>query len=219
MPVEIKSIKTLLGDRILIRPFARPEKRRGLYVPTKTETVKQTDVWWGTVEALGRDARFPDAYGIQIGDVVAVESLGRQCETLNGVDGEEHCWVAEEFLAAKSLGRFESFHAGEKWVKDEYGIIPLGQYVLVRPAPEEESRGGIVIPHSSREQQKEGDVLAVSVGELLGGNVVPLHVEVGSRVLYGRYSGCWLKADEDVLLMKQENVISVMEPVKAGVPA
>ncbi len=186
-------------------------------MPSRAEAVKQTDVWWGTVEALGRDARYPDAYGIKVGDVVAIESIGRQCETLNGDDNEEHCWVAEEFLAARSTGRYESFHAGEKWRRQDYGIVPLGAYVIVRPQAEEEVRGGLHIPHSSREAQKVGDVVAVSAGELVGDTLHPLHVEADSRILYGRYSGCWVKADEEVLLMKQENIIAMMEPVKAEV--
>ncbi len=215
MPIDLKSLVTLLGDRILIRPFTRPERRGGLYLARTPEKVQQTDVWWGTIESLGRDARYPDAYGLKVGDVVAIEALGRQCETLNGEDGEEHCWVAEEFLAARSTGRYESFHASEKWRRLDYGIVPLGQYVLVRPDAEEEKRGGVFIPHSSREAQKQGEVLAVSPGEVLGDILAPLHVEAGSRVLYGRYSGAWLKADEEVLLMKQENVIGVMAAVKA----
>lgn len=215
MPLALNVIKQLLGDRLLVRPFARSERKRGLYIPFSRETVKQTDVWWGTIEALGRDARYPDAYGLAIGDVVAIESLGRQCETLKDEDGEEHCWVAEEFLAAKSTGRYEAFHESSVWRRQDYGVVPLGAYVLVRPDAEEEQRGSIHIPHDAREQQKQGTVLAVSPGEVLGDVVQPLHVEAETRVLYGRYSGAWLKADEDVLLMKQENVIAVLQDVPA----
>lgn len=217
MPIDLSAIRTLLGDRVLVRPFLRPERRKGLYVPVRAEAVKQTDVWWGTIEALGRDAKYPDAYGLKVGDVVAIEALGRQCETLAGADGEEHCWVAEEFLAARDTGRFAAFHAGETWRRADYGVVPLGAYVLVRPEPEEETRGGLHIPHNAREAQKVGAVLAVSAGEVLGDALQPLHVEADARVLYGRFSGAWLKADEEVLLMKQENVIAVMAPLAVGV--
>ncbi len=211
MPIALKNIQSLLGDRLLIRPLAGPEKRGRILVPMNSvKKTEQSDIWWGEIEALGRDARFPDAYGLKVGDVVGIESLGRQCETLAGDDNEDHFWVAEEFLAARSTGRVEAFVANEKWRRADVGIVPLGQYVLVRPEPEEEQRGGIHIPHSSREKQKMGSVLAVSAGDIVGRELAPLHVEAETRVLYGRYSGAWIKVDEDLLVMKQENVIAVM---------
>lgn len=220
MPISLKAIKTLLGDRLLIRPLAKPERRGKLYVPTSAvQKDKQTDVWWGTIEALGRDARFPDAYGLKVGDVVGIEAMGRQCETLAGDDGDEHLWVAEEFLAARSTGRIEAFVANEKWRRDDVGIVPLGAYALVRPEPEEEARGGIHLPQNAREAQKIGEVLAVSDGELRGDQLDPLPLEAGARVLYGRYSGAWVKADEELLLIKaggfdQGNVVAVLNPSK-----
>lgn len=215
MPIDLKSIKMLLGDRLLIRPLAKPERRGSLMLPASAlQKSQQTDVWWGEIEALGRDARFPDAYGLKVGDVVGIESLGRQCETLAGGDNEEHCWVAEEFIAARSTGRIEAFLANEPWRRNDVGIIPIGAYVLVRAEPEEEKRGGIHLPHNAREKQKMGEVLAVSKGEIVGDELAALHVEARSRVLYGRYSGIFVKADEELLLMKQENVIAVLEPLK-----
>lgn len=214
MPVALKTIKSLLGDRLLIRPLAGPEKRGRILVPISgVKKPEQADIWWGEIEALGRDARFPDAYGLKIGDVVGVESLGRQCETLAGDDGEAHCWVAEEFLAARDTGRVAAFRANETWRRQDVGISPLGAYVLVRPEPEEEARGGIHLPHSAREPQKVGAVLAVSAGEVVGDALAPLHVEPDTRVLYGRYSGAFVKVDEELLLMKQENVIAELELV------
>lgn len=215
MPIALKSIKSLLGDRLLIRPVAGPTQRGRILVPmTGSKKPEQSDIWWGEVESLGRDARFPDAYGLKVGDVVGVESLGRQCETLLGEDGEERCWVVEEFVAARSSGRVEAFLANEKWTRKGVGIEPLGAYVLVRAEPEEEKRGGIHLPHSAREPQKMGLVLEVSVGEIMGDAIRPLHVEPDARILYGRYSGAFVKVDEELLLMKQENVIAVLEPVK-----
>ncbi len=220
MPIALKTIKTLLGDRLLIRPLAKPERRGTLYVPTSAaQKEKQTDIWWGEIEALGRDARFPDAYALKVGDVVGVEFLGRQCETLAGDDGDDHLWVAEEFLAAKSTGRIEAFVANSKWRRQDIGIIPLGAYVLVRPEPEEEKRGGIHLPHNAREPQKIGEVLAVSPGEISGDMLAPLAIDAGNRVLYGRYSGAWVKADEELLLIKaggydNGNVVAVLEPAK-----
>jgi chaperonin GroES len=213
VPIDVTSIKSLLGDRILIKPLARPERRGLLMLPMSSlkEKGKQSDIWWGTVEALGRDARYPDAYGIKVGDIVGCEFIGRQCETLQGKDGEEHCWVAEEFIAAIDSGRVKMFHNAEKYRGIYPGILPVGQYILVRPDPEEETRNGIHIPMNSREQQKIGKTLAVSIGSIMGSELSPLHVEDNLQILYGRYSGSWVKLDEDLLLMKQEDVIAVLE--------
>ncbi len=151
--------------------------------------------------------------------MVGVEFLGRQCETLKTADGEEHCWVAEEFLAFVDEGRVKAHVKGVKWAGKAVGLRPIGAYVLVRPDPEEETKGGIHIPHSAREAQKEGVVLAASVGELVGRELDALPVDVGARVLFGRYSGSWVRVDEDLLLMKagaggSGDVIGVMEPAK-----
>ena len=218
MPIEVGNIKSLLGDRILVKPLSRPERKGSLMLPASALNAKgkQSEIWFGIVEALGRDARYPDAYGINVGDVIGVEFLGRQCETLTGNDGEEHCWVAEEFIAAKSTGRVEAFNAGLSWKPGtaNQGLEPVGSYVLVRPAAEEEKRGGIHIPHNAREAQKMGTSIAASVGEIRAGQIDGLHVDVGVSVLFGRYSGSWVKLDEELLLMKQEDIIAVMEPAK-----
>lgn len=223
MTIELSRLKNLLGDRILIRPLLRPEKRGAIFVPASAlkDKGKQADVWFGEVEALGRDAKYPDAYGVKVGDVVGVEFIGRQCETLKTDDGEEHCWVAEEFLAVIDQGRVKAHVKGVKWTGKAAGLLPIGAYVLVRPDPEEETHGGIHIPHNAREAQKEGVVLAASAGELVGRELDALPVEVGAHVLFGRYSGSWVRVDEELLLMKcgaggNGDVIGVMEAAPAA---
>lgn len=218
MTIDLGRLKSLLGDRMLIRPLLRPEKRGTLFVPASAlkDKGKQSDVWFGEVEALGRDAKYPDAYGVKVGDVVGVEFMGRQCETLKTDDGEEHCWVAEEFLAVVDEGRVKAHSKGFKWSGRSVGLRPIGAYLLVRPDAEEDTKGGIHIPHSAREAQKEGVVLAASLGELVGRELDSLPVSAGSRVLFGRYSGSWARLDDDLLLMKcgagsSGDVIGVMD--------
>jgi len=214
MPIDVTKFKALLGDRILVKPLAAPEKKGGLYLPAnRAAKTQQTDIWWGTVESLGRDAKFPDAYGITVGDIIGIHSMGRQCETLVGTDGEEHVWVPEEFIAAKDLGRVAAFHSGGK--SPLVGIQPVGSYVMVRPESEQEATtGGIVIPMNAREAQKMGEVLAASDGDICGSDLVALHVEAGQRIVFGRYSGSWVKLDEELLLMKQEDIVAVTEAAR-----
>ena len=70
-------------------------------------------------------------------------------------------------------------------------IRPLHDRVVVRRLEEETtSAGGIVLPDSAAEKPSQGEVLAVGSGKLLdNGDVRPLDVKVGDRVLFGQYGG------------------------------
>ena len=66
----------------------------------------------------------------------------------------------------------------------------LGDRVLVKVDPEEESRGGILLPDSAKEKPQRGTVVAVGEGRRLdSGEVVPTPVKVGDRVIFSKYGG------------------------------
>jgi chaperonin GroES len=93
-------------------------------------------------------------------------------------------------------------------------IRPLHDRVIVRRMEEErKSAGGIVIPDSATEKPIQGEVLAVGNGKLLeNGDIRPLDVKVGDRVLFGKYSGTEVKVSgEEVLVMKEEDIMGVIE--------
>jgi chaperonin GroES len=93
-------------------------------------------------------------------------------------------------------------------------IRPLHDRVIVRRMEEErKSPGGIVIPDSATEKPIQGEVLAVGNGRLLeNGDIRPLDVKVGDRVLFGKYSGTEVKVSgEEVLVMKEEDIMGVIE--------
>ena len=93
-------------------------------------------------------------------------------------------------------------------------IRPLHDRVIVRRMEEERtSPGGIVLPDAAKEKPVQGEVLAVGNGKLLdNGDVRPLDVKVGDRVLFGKYSGTEVKIDgEDVLVMREEDIMGVLE--------
>jgi len=93
-------------------------------------------------------------------------------------------------------------------------IRPLHDRVIVRRMEEERtSPGGIVIPDSATEKPIQGEVLAVGNGKLLeNGDVRPLEVKVGDRVLFGKYSGTEVKVSgEEVLVMREEDIMGVIE--------
>jgi chaperonin GroES len=66
----------------------------------------------------------------------------------------------------------------------------LGDRVLVKPDPEEESRGGILLPDTAKEKPQRGTVIAVGEGRRLDdGKIIPPPVKVGDRVIFSKYGG------------------------------
>ncbi len=93
-------------------------------------------------------------------------------------------------------------------------IRPLHDRVIVKRVEEEKkSAGGIIIPDAAAEKPIQGIVKAVGKGKILeNGDVRPLDLKVGDKVLFGKYSGTEVKVDgEDVLVMREEDVMAVIE--------
>lgn len=93
-------------------------------------------------------------------------------------------------------------------------IRPLHDRVIVRRVEEERtSAGGIVIPDAATEKPSQGEILAVGNGKLLeSGEVRPLDVKVGDKVLFGKYSGTEVKVSGDeVLVMREEDIMGVVQ--------
>jgi chaperonin GroES len=78
---------------------------------------------------------------------------------------------------------------------------------------ERKSPGGIVIPDTAAEKPMEGEVVAVGKGKLLeSGEIRAPEVNVGDKVLFGKYSGTEVKLNgEDILVMREEDIMGVIE--------
>ena len=85
-------------------------------------------------------------------------------------------------------------------------LRPLHDRVIVkRLAQEEKSKGGIIIPDNAKEKPQEGQVVAVGPGRRDDdGKIVPLDVEKGDRILFGKYSGTDVEIDGEEHLILQE---------------
>jgi chaperonin GroES len=99
-------------------------------------------------------------------------------------------------------------------------IRPLHDRIVVKRLEEQENKiGGLFIPDSAKEKPQEGEVVAVGKGKRLeDGKVVPLDVEKGNRILFGKYSGSEIRIDgEEFLIMREDEVLGVLEgaPKKA----
>ncbi len=93
-------------------------------------------------------------------------------------------------------------------------IRPLHDRVIVKRLEEERtSAGGIIIPDSATEKPIQGKVIAVGKGKILeNGDVRPLDLKVGDKVLFGKYGGTEVKVDgDDLLVMREEDVMAVIE--------
>jgi len=93
-------------------------------------------------------------------------------------------------------------------------IRPLHDRVVVRRMEEERTTpGGIVIPDSAAEKPSTGEIVAVGNGKITdSGEVRPLDVKVGDKVMFGKYSGTEVKVDgEDLLIMREDDIMAVVE--------
>jgi chaperonin GroES len=89
-------------------------------------------------------------------------------------------------------------------------ITPLHDRVLVRRLEEKESvKGGIIIPDTAKEKPQEGEVIAVGNGRREKGELIPLDVKAGDRILFGKYSGNDIKIDdEEYLILKEDEILA-----------
>ena len=93
-------------------------------------------------------------------------------------------------------------------------IRPLHDRIVVkRLAEETTTKGGIIIPDTAKEKPISGEVLSVGNGKLLDdGKLRPLDIQVGNKILFGKYSGTEVKIDgEDRLILKEDDVLGVVE--------
>ncbi|EDX87994.1 co-chaperone GroES [Alcanivorax sp. VBW004] len=93
-------------------------------------------------------------------------------------------------------------------------IRPLHDRVLVRREEEEtKTAGGIVLPGSAAEKPSRGEVIAVGNGKITeNGDVRPLDVKAGDKVIFGQYAGSTVKVEgEELLIMSEAEILAVVE--------
>ncbi|MGA7240844.1 MAG: co-chaperone GroES [Bryobacteraceae bacterium] len=93
-------------------------------------------------------------------------------------------------------------------------IRPLYDRVVVKRIEQtEQMHGGLYIPDSAKEKPQEGEVVAVGKGKRLeDGKVISLDVQVGDRILFGKYSGSDIKLDgEEFLIMREDEVLGILD--------
>src|SRR5688572_7470640 len=100
-------------------------------------------------------------------------------------------------------------------------VRPLHDRVLIKRIEEQETvRGGIIIPDTAKEKPQEGEVVAAGTGKRLeSGEIIPLEVKAGDRVLFGKYSGTEIKLDgQEYLILREDEILGILstEAATAG---
>ena len=102
-------------------------------------------------------------------------------------------------------------------------IRPLYDRIVVKrlEGQDEKTASGLIIPDSAKEKPQEGEVVAVGKGKRLeDGKVVSLDVQVGDRILFGKYSGSEVKIDgNELLIMREDEVLGILDSVSTTAKA
>ncbi len=98
--------------------------------------------------------------------------------------------------------------------KEQLGVRPLHDRILVRRmAEEEKTAGGLFIPDTAKEKPQRGEIVAAGKGRITEeGKVLPLEVKAGDKVLFSKYAGTEIKlSGEDYLMMREEDILGIIQ--------
>jgi len=92
-------------------------------------------------------------------------------------------------------------------------LAPLHDRIVVKRIEEKETvKGGIIVPDTAKEKPQEGEVIAVGPGKFHDGKRIPLDVDAGDRVLFGKYGGTEIKIeDEEYLILREDEVLGKLQ--------
>ncbi len=92
-------------------------------------------------------------------------------------------------------------------------VKPLGDRVFIKvSAAEEKTAGGILLPDNAKEKPQIGEIAAIGPGKRNDeGNVQPLEVKVGDKVLYSKYAGTDIKlGSEEYVLLSEKDILAIV---------
>ncbi len=96
----------------------------------------------------------------------------------------------------------------------DFKIQPLGDRIIIKPEPvEEKTKSGIILPDTAKEKPIEGEVVAVGPGKVTDeGKKIDTTLNIGDKVLYGKYSGTEVTVDdEEYLIMHEDDILGVIK--------
>ncbi len=92
-------------------------------------------------------------------------------------------------------------------------LKPLADRVIIKRVPAEETtKGGLILTSASQEKPQVYEVVAVGPGGFIDGNEIEMEVEVGDKVITGKYSGTEVKIDdEELTIVRQSDILAIVE--------
>ena len=92
-------------------------------------------------------------------------------------------------------------------------LVPLGDRVVLKQCEaEEKTKSGIILASQSQEKPQEAEVVAVGPGGMIDSKEVVMTVEIGQKVIYGRYSVTEVKLDgQEYIIVKQSDILAIVE--------
>jgi len=85
--------------------------------------------------------------------------------------------------------------------------------IVKRIEEEEKTAGGIIIPDTAKEKPQQGKIIAVGQGSMLeNGQIIPMTVKEGDRILFGKYAGTDIQIDgEEHLIMREDDILAIVQ--------
>lgn len=92
-------------------------------------------------------------------------------------------------------------------------LTPIGDRVILKYyETEDRTASGIVLPDSTKEKTQAGEIISVGSGKIVDGKTVPVPLNVGDKVIYGKYTGTEIKHDnEKYLVINADDIIAVVK--------
>lgn len=92
-------------------------------------------------------------------------------------------------------------------------IKPLLDRVVLKPTEiEETTKSGLILTSASQEKPQFSEVVAVGPGGVVDGNDVKMYLNVGDKVIAGKYAGTEVKINnEEYTIVRQSDVLAIVE--------
>lgn len=92
-------------------------------------------------------------------------------------------------------------------------LVPLGDRVVLKQlVAEETTKSGIVLPGQTKEKPQQAEVIAVGPGGVVDGKEVEMNVKEGQQVIYSKYAGTEVEADDETyIIVRQSDILAVIE--------
>lgn len=142
-----------------------------------------------------------------------IANLGYELRTLHEhYEPDPHILPLEKGEIQRGM-QFRKF-ANNSYFAEIMRIVPFADRILVKPAHEDKTtHAGIIVPDTAKEKPEKGEVVATGPGKVNdSGQLLPMRVKVGNKVLFKKYSPDEVEVDgQELLVLKEEDILAILE--------